>query len=76
MNNYIAQNHIVDIFFIFATIPDNPDVSYTGTERHFIMRVDSTPIDPLTNWGQDKLAAISQMVFSNAFSWMKYMNFN
>ena len=25
----------------------------------------------LTHWGQDKMAAISQTTFSNAFSWMK-----
>ena len=29
----------------------------------------------LTHWGQDKMAAISQMIFSNAFSWMKTFDF-
>ena len=27
--------------------------------------------DTLTHWGRDKMAAISQTMFSNAFSWMK-----
>ena len=29
----------------------------------------------LTHWGQDKMAAISQMTLSNAFSWMKMLEF-
>ena len=29
----------------------------------------------LTHWGRDKLAAISQTTFSNAFSWMKIHEF-
>ena len=29
----------------------------------------------LTHWGQDKMAAISQTAFSNAFSWMKMYEF-
>ena len=29
----------------------------------------------LTHWGQDKMAAISQTTFSNAFSWMKTFKF-
>ena len=29
----------------------------------------------LTHWGQDKMAAISQTTFSNAFSWMKICRF-
>ena len=29
----------------------------------------------LTHWGQDKMAAISQMTLSNAFSWMKIYAF-
>ena len=27
----------------------------------------------LTHWGQDNMATIFQMTFSNAFSWMKYV---
>ena len=27
--------------------------------------------EPLTHWGQDKMAAVSQTTLSNAFSWMK-----
>ena len=29
----------------------------------------------LTHWGRDKMAAISQTIFSNAFSWMKMFEF-
>ena len=29
----------------------------------------------LTDWGQDKMAAISQMTFSTVFSWMKTFDF-
>ena len=31
--------------------------------------------DGLTHWGQDKMAAIFQTTFSNAFSWMKMYKF-
>ena len=30
---------------------------------------------PLTHWGRDKMAAIFQTTFSNAFSWMKMFKF-
>ena len=30
---------------------------------------------PLTHWGRDKMAAIFQTTFSNAFSWMKIYEF-
>ena len=30
---------------------------------------------PLTHWGRDKMAAISQTTLSNAFSWMKKLEF-
>ena len=30
----------------------------------------------LTHWGRDKMAAISQTTFSNAFSWMKMYEFH
>ena len=29
----------------------------------------------LTHWGRDKMAAVSQIMFSNAFSWMKMFEF-
>ena len=29
----------------------------------------------LTHWGRDKMAAVSQTMFSNAFSWMKMFEF-
>ena len=31
--------------------------------------------DLLTHWGRDKMAAIFQTIFSNAFSWMKMYEF-
>ena len=33
------------------------------------------PLSPLTHWGRDKKDAISQTTFSNAFSWMKLLEF-
>ena len=30
---------------------------------------------PVTHWGRDKMAVISQTTFSNAFSWMKMYDF-
>ena len=40
---------------------------------HNIMQADWTHW--LTHWGRDKMAAIFQMTFSNAFSWMKMYEF-
>ena len=31
--------------------------------------------NPLTHWGRDKMAAISQTTLSNGFSWMKMLEF-
>ena len=31
--------------------------------------------DELTHWGRDKMAAVSQTTLSNAFSWMKMLEF-
>ena len=36
-----------------------------------IERVSNRIILVSTHWGRDKMAAISQTTFSNAFSWMK-----
>ena len=35
----------------------------------------SYSVTPLTHWGRDKMAAIIQTTFSNAFSWMKMCEF-
>ena len=32
-------------------------------------------LSPLTHWGRDKMAAVFQTTFSNAFSWMKMYEF-
>ena len=39
-------------------------------------RVTYITLKTLTHWGRDKIAAISQMTFSNAFSWMKKYEFH
>ena len=33
------------------------------------------PVMILTHWGRDKMATISQTIFTNAFSWMKMFEF-
>ena len=38
-------------------------------------RLSVRKINWLTHWGRDKMAAISQTTFSNAFSWMKMYEF-
>ena len=35
----------------------------------------SLGLNDLTHWGRDKMAAVSQTTFSNAFSWMKIFEF-
>ena len=40
----------------------------------YILAYDGAIVD-LTHWGQDKMAAIFQTTFSNAFSWMKMYKF-
>ena len=40
-----------------------------------ILRMCHIPGIILTHWGRDKMAAISQTMFSNAFSWMKIYKF-
>ena len=40
-----------------------------------ILRMCHIPGIILTHWGRDKMAAISQTMFSNAFSWMKIYQF-
>ena len=40
-----------------------------------ISHLDLPRTDELTHWGRDKMAAISQTMFSNAFSWMKMYEF-
>ena len=46
---------------------------YTMRRLRNIRMVDS--VTTLTHWGRDKMAAVSQTTFSNAFSWMKMIEF-
>ena len=41
--------------------------------KHWAVDWDLTPCPKLTPWGRDKMAAIFQTTFSNAFSWRKKM---
>ena len=51
--------------------PVNPGILFYYAGRHFIVRFRNV----LTNWGQDKMAPIAQMIHSNAFSWMNVLEF-
>ena len=45
------------------------------TQSNIIHAVLSLDLYELTHWGRDKMAAIFQTTFSNAFSWMKMFKF-
>ena len=61
------------------------DYWLTGTPNHHIDKLSYWPIittvldleltSSLTHWGRDKMDAISQTTLSNAFSWMKMLEF-
>ena len=64
------------------TIPVRLNIDYNKHQRFFLSRrVMSWPCmvvmsrKSLTHWGRDKMAAILQTIFSNAFSWMKMYPF-
>ena len=56
-------------------------IAYVLSGGGFCMNYYITPTDNnnsnyrLTHWGRDKMDAISQTTFSNAFSWMKMYQF-
>ena len=55
-----------------------PPLWHTWLAYSFGVSLDSTQYRPwtaLTHWGRDKMAAISQTTFSNAFSWMNTYEF-
>ena len=56
------QNSVIDISALLES------VLLWYRDMHFSQRVHSCH---LTHWGRDKMAAIFQTMFSNAFSWMK-----
>ena len=43
---------------------------------HWRATLSSNSVPNLTHWGRDKITAISQMTFSNAFSWMEMHEFH
>ena len=71
IHNKIKDNEIVFKFYwIFA--PWHTVLSSNG-----IIRWQCTSLSLLwqTHWGRDKMAAIFQTIFSNAFSWIKIVEF-
>ena len=58
----------------------NFEITVTSPRGHWVdmlhLILEQHPGPNLTHWGRDKMAAIFQTTFSNAFSWMKYMNFD
>ena len=60
----VAINHMSTVVHRLS-----PTASWTGDPR------DVADILPLTYWGRDKMAAISQTTLSNDFSWMKRFEF-
>ena len=61
----------------------NRSISFHTEFEHFYLRRMSTTkwlpfcsdLNELTHWGRDKMAAFSQTTLSNAFSWMKTLDF-
>ena len=45
-------------------------------ESHYLTQKWLLIIEVLTHWNRDKMAAILQTTFSNAFSWMKILRFH
>ena len=56
-----------DIFWVASLAMD---MNFTGT-----LSSNEMQCHDLTHWGRDKMAAIFQTTFSNAFSWMKMHKF-
>ena len=58
--------------------PARYDVIMTIIDTHYlcsVMGMNYLTWQDLTHWGRDKMAAISQTTLSNAFSWMKMLEF-
>ena len=81
-----SEKHGPITHYILVVVPD--DLARTKTPADFkleevnisgFLLSGSVIYDPhaphLTHWGQDKMDAISQTTFSNAFSWMKMLEF-
>ena len=53
-----------------------PSITKIGLKITYIKFHSNFPgANELTHWGRDKMAAISQTMFSNAFSWMEIYEF-
>ena len=62
------------------TETDHPTINHRWSVRrarilHFLQHWHHGEIMKLTHWGRDKIAAIPQTTFSNAFSWIKIYKF-
>ena len=67
----LPSMEVLDIYLWFHWRPSDWQVSYHSVKRKQLVWWSFH----LTHWGQDKMAAISQVTFSNAFSWMKMYEF-
>ena len=66
--------HICDTFLIFLQKVSGAPKSRYGI-RYQRVFFDVASFHMLTHWDRDKMAAITQTMFSNAFSWMKMNEF-
>ena len=82
---YPLLKHVKDLNMMFLRIVRSEAWGgYEGKSVHLAIHnsyIDA-PSDPwyvttscLTHWGRDKMAAISQTTLSNAFSWIKILEF-
>ena len=55
--------------------PGNKTATPSGPDPYNVTRQLATVCNTLTHWGRDKMAAILQMIFSDAFCWMKMYEF-
>ena len=82
MGNGMADNPLRDLSAWRVTVPgvigqpeyDNPKKLFYSYLID-IRRVDIMEGGVLTHWGRDKMTAFSQTTLSNAFFWMKILEF-
>ena len=60
----------------FITTASAISVLKKRQKMHTYIDISSTEVSILTHWGRDQIDAISQTTFSNAFSWIKCLNFD
>ena len=66
-NEYLKNSDTINEYLKHLTLLMN-------TSKQLIMNT-SKHVTLLTHWGRDKMAAVFQTTFSNAFSWMKMCEF-